>query len=86
MRSTRLRLVLAVVVVLVAVPAFAGIECKKCAAIDNGGGSIIMGCALPESGQWGTEGCDVECYGSGSNRTCFCSPGSWGCLYEVVQG
>lgn len=85
MKLKHLKLVLALVIVFAAVPAFAGTDCKKCAQSDAG---TVMGqgCVSPESGQWGTEACGQECYGSGPDRWCFCTNGGFGCLYEVVQG
>lgn len=85
MNFRRLQLMIALIVVFAAVPALAGTDCKRCTAEDFGDTSYMV-CDYPPSGQWGNEGCRIECYGSGSNRVCFCNSSGWGCLYEVVQG
>jgi hypothetical protein len=84
MNFRRLKLVIALIVVFAAVPAFAGTDCRKCRPADDP--SMLPYCAYPDSGQWGTEDCKRECYGTVPNRTCYCTSEGWGCLYQVVEG
>lgn len=85
-RRTLKRFAFVALLSLVALPAFAGNDCKKC-FVDSWGGSTLNACADPQSGQWGNSGCKVLCDRRGQDVYCYCDDTSgWGCLYEVVQG
>lgn len=88
MSKRNLKLFLFVAVLsFMALPAFAGYECKKCStySADNG---MIMNCIPPDSGVWGNTECKITCERVGqSGIFCTCQDEmGWGCLYEVVQG
>lgn len=68
-------------------------DCFTCAGgYDPGTQTGVIQCVPPQSGNWGSERCNVGCWTQSINpstwtyETCRCMLAGSGCMYMIVEG
>lgn len=83
MKAFRIRLVVVLALLAIAVAVNAGNDCQVCAGVhDTETNEVYVYCQNPYSGSWGTESCQVTT--TGTQTTCVSN--GWGCYYIDVNG